>query len=339
MLLAIILTLIGIKAVSGLDAENLAKRWSKEDDFAQVSCYFSQLSKFNKDSVLQLNGNIEKKLKGDSLTTDKENARSWVHAYSANGQAQVSYKKTSASFKAVGVGGDYFLFHPLKLVHGNYFSDSFVGGGIVLIDTDVAWQLFGSSDVVGQLIDFNGEPYVICGVVERESGRINDLAGNNKATIYVPYSALEANESTTFINMYEALLPNPISGYAVGALTDALKTDKDTYELVENTGRFHWTKLVANVKNFGIRGMNGKAIIYPYWENMARGMEDYLTPVAVAALILYAVPIVFLIMLIFRMWKKRTIHFSDLKNFVDDRIDKRRAKKYYEKQLELKEIE
>lgn len=328
LLIAVILTFIGIRAAKGLDAENLASRWSKDNDFAEVSCFFSQLTGVDENTIRQLNHGIENKLKTDSIQSEKENARTWVHAYSANGEAFVQFKNYSGSFKAVGVGGDYFLFHPLKLVHGNYFSEGVLADDLVIIDRDVAAQLFGGSDVVGQMLEIGGVPHIICGVIERESGRINDLAGNDKPTVYMSYNSLSNHGTITYLNMYEALLPNPIDGYAASAISDNLKVDESNYELVENTGRFRWTKLVANVKNFGIRGMNGKAIVYPYWENVARGMEDYLTPVAVMGVLFYLYPAVLVFLLLLRMWKLRPIHFKDIRNFVDNRVDRHRRKRY-----------
>lgn len=351
LLLAGILTLVGVHASKGLDAENLASRWSKNGDFSQVSCFFSQLADVSEETVAELNYKIGVKLTGDSLKAEKEGARTWLHAFSANGQAQVDFKNFGGSFKAVGVGGDYFLFHPLKLVYGNYFSDDTPADDLVIIDKEVAGQLFGGTDVVGQIVEIGGRQHIVCGVYEREKGRINDLAGNDKPTVYLPYSSLKENGTITYLNMYEALMPNPISGYAKSAIKDNLKVDEAQYEMVENTGRFKWYKLVMNAKNFGIRGMNAKAIVYPYWENVARGMEDYLTPVAILALILYLFPSVLLFLLILRMWKLRPIHMKNIMEFVDDRIDVRRRKNYEkalkqqeeaekaEKAFELKEIE
>lgn len=328
LLLAFVLTIIGISAVKGLDAENLASRWSRDNDFAEVSCFFSQLTGVDENTIRQLNYNIENRLKLDSIKAENENARTWVYAYSANGEASVVFKNYSGSFKAVGVGGDYFLFHPLKLVHGNYFSEGVLADDLVIIDRDVAAQLFGGSDVVGQMLEIGGVPHIICGVIERESGRINDLAGNDKPTIYMSYNALSDHGTITHLNMYEALLPNPIDGYAASVISDNLKVNETSYELVENTGRFRWTKLLANVRNFGIRGMNGKAIVYPYWENVARGMEDYLTPVAVMGFLFYLYPAVLVFLLLLRMWKLRPVHFKDIKGFVDNRVDRHRQKRY-----------
>ena len=111
LLLAFILTLIGKHVAEGMDAERMAERWSKTGSFAQVSCFFSEFSGFTEDSVKELNYNLEQKFTEDSLSANK-NARLWLNAYSAGGEVYAESPVSSGSFKAVGVGGDYFLFHP-----------------------------------------------------------------------------------------------------------------------------------------------------------------------------------------------------------------------------------
>ncbi len=337
LLLAFIVTLIGKHVVKGLYAENLAKRWSKDNDFSQISCFFSEMSGFSGDNIKELEFNIADQLKKDSLTAKNEDARLWIYAYSANGSAVVSTERETEEFKAVGVGGDFFLFHPLNLVDGNFFSESTLNDDRIVIDRDVAWRLFGSTDVVGRIVEISGQRHIIVGVIEREKGRINDLAGNNVPTVYMSYSSLNRNGQITYLNMYEALLPNPVAGYAKKLIEEKIPVGEESREIVENTGRFHWTKLIMNVKNFGIRGMNGKAIVYPYWENIARGVEDYLTPVAVLGFLLYLFPAVLVLLLLFRLWKKRTIHKDDIKKFLSDRFEEYKEKRRKVKNGEIYE--
>lgn len=51
-------------------------------------------------------------------------ARLYADAYSGSTQLSVSGKSPgSVTVTAIGVGGDYFLFHPLQLLSGGYVSD------------------------------------------------------------------------------------------------------------------------------------------------------------------------------------------------------------------------
>lgn len=321
---ALILTLIGIHTAKSLDAENLASRWSDIKDCSEVSVFFNEKAGFEDFSIKQLCYKVDTVLDGDSITAN-ENARRWIYAYAADGNVSVTSKRLTGSYRTIGVGGDYFLFHPLKLVNGSYFTETNVMHDYVLIDTDMAWQLFGSSNVSGQILEINGTPMVISGVYEREEGRINDLSGNNVPTMYMPLETLKNHGGAGYIYVFESLLPNPISDYAFNAVKDGISVDEANYEVVENTGRFNWVRLLKHVKDFGTRGMNLKGIIYPYYENIARGTEDYLTPLTVCACIMYLFPAILVLLLVRRMWKKRTFHFADIKNGLERLAEKRRA--------------
>lgn len=335
-----ILVAIGVHSSASLKDQQIASRWGDKKDFAEVSVFFSELSGFKKENVTELKYKIDEKLRQDSLTKEEEGVRSWVYAYSANGKAKIAFKKNSAEVKVIGVGGDFFLFHPIRLVNGSYFDDSYLMKDLVVLDEETAANLFGSSDCVGMVVEIGGVMHVVSGVIKKDESRLDKLAGNNEPTIFMSYEALEANGEVSYINTYEALMPNPISSYAMTSIGEALKNiDEKRFELVENTSRFKWTKLLMRVPKYGTWAMNTKGVVYPYWENMARGMEDYLTPVALLATILFAYPIVLVIIILIRMWKKRTIHRGDVKNFFEDRIeDYRDKKRKKEGDLEIYEI-
>ncbi len=316
-----LLTLICVRTSNKLTSQHFADRWCTDGSFAQVSAYMSELSGFKEENLEMIVPFLNNRLQTDSIVPKNENARQCIVAYCAEGEAEVSSGKNTVSVKAYGVGGDFFMFHPFDIVYGNYFDGADLMDDMVVIDTTTAWNLFGSPNVVGKVIKVGDREHVISAVVERETGRLNDLAGNDVATIYVSLNSLKEYGTFTYINTIEALLPNPITNYAINILTECLELEEERVSFVENSGRFHWNKLVMNAKNFGIRGMNNKGLVYPYWENVARGTEDILTPVCLLAILFLAYPAFLFIILLFRMWKKRTIHKKDVWNFIQDRIE------------------
>lgn len=328
LLIGLIIVLVGVRLSKGMKAENLASRWGDESDFSQVSVFLSELAEYNENSVKSLAYNTERKLKEDSITAEKD-ARVFIYAYSAIGKVSITSETASLSAKAIGVGGDFFLFHPLDLITGSAFDSQNINDDLIVIDRETAFSLFGSVDVVGMTVDINGRPYIVSGVVERDKGRLNRLAGNDEAIVYLSYSSSKGDG--LHINMYETLMPNPISNYAKDVVKQYVGADEKYYEIVENTGRFHYTNLLVNATKFGTRSMNSKGIVYPYWENMARGMEDYLTPLAVLGLILFAIPAFCVLYMVVRLWKLRTIHFANIKDFFErlgekSRENRRKAK-------------
>ncbi len=338
LLLGLILTLIGVGVTSKLKDQQFAKRWSGDNSYAQVSAFFSEMSGFDEDKVKELTHKIESKLGEDSITAPSENARLCVTAYSANGKITISSSSKSVDVKAIGVGGDFFLFHPLELVTGSFFDGEDVMQDYVILDEDTAWNLFGSNNIVGQFVEIGGVRHVVLGVIKRDDGRLNDLAGNKEPTVYMSFDSLKNNGTAGYINTFEALMPNVLTGYAKGVVSDNLSSiDETRYSVIENSGRFYFTKLLKNVSNFGTRGMNGKGLVYPYWENIARGYEDYLTPVACIATVCYAYAFVIVFITLIRMWRLRQIHFKDVKDFVERQIEVYRERKANQKEGEYYE--
>ena len=323
----LILVAVGVHCSSKLTDQQLSERWGEKKDFAQISVFFSELAGFKEEGAEQLKHNIDKKLMDASITNESEGAKVWLGAYSANGKVLVASKRNSVDVKAIGVEGDYFEFHPLEIVSGSYFDSDYVMKDLVLLDEYTAFNLFGSNDIVGQVVEVGGKTHIVSGVYRNRESRLDKLAGNDEPTIYMSYEALAENGTISYINTYEALVPNPVSSFAFNLVKECLSTDDKRYEIIENSGRFKWTNLLKFIPKFGTRGMNSRGVIYPFWENMARGMEDYLVPVAAGAVLLFAYPIVLLVIVLIRMWKKRTIRGKDVKKYIEYFIEKQREKK------------
>lgn len=324
--LFLLIVFIGNKLANSEPSQTVAKAWARDEDYSQISIFFSDLANISENNIKELDFKIDQKLDEDSIMTKSLSARRRVSAYSLQGMVTGTFKTASKEYKAIGCGGDYFIFHPLKLIDGSYFDGDDLMKDHVIIDEDAAWDFFGSTDAVGQFIEINGQRHLVCGVIKRDEGRLNSLAGNDVSTIYMSYESMVNVAGYKDITCYEVLLPNPVKNYAKETVEKAASFEESRFELVENSRRFKWTRIIKFVPAFGSRSMNGKSIVFPYWENIARGLEDILTPICTIGLILITFVIVNVAVLLWRMWKKRTIHFSDLKKLFEKLIDNHRKK-------------
>ena len=198
----------------------------------------------------------------------------------------------------------------------------------IILDEVAAWNLFGSTNIVGQVVMIDEIPHIVSGVYRRSDDRINRLAGNDVATVFMSISALKEHGQFTYINSCEVMMPNPIDDFAKNIVTESIGIDESKYDIFENSNRFHWTKLWQIVSKYGTRGMNSKGIVTPYWENVARGVEDILAPICVVACALLAYTFVVVALTLLRMWKLRRIHFKDIMNLIGRLVDRYRARKY-----------
>ncbi len=341
----LVLTVAGSCMVRKLEAQNMAKRWSEDGGVSQISCFFSQNSNVDQNTIMGFEHELDKALQEASITSESANvnARLWADAYSAFGKLDLVGKTGQMQVNAIGAGGDFFLFHPLYLIQGSYFSGSDLMQDHIIIDEDIAWQLFGSNDVVGQQITIDGIPHLVSGVIRRDSGRFNDYAGNGSSIVYVSYETLQRHMQSTgqsaAINHYEVVMPNPVSKFAYGIVKDKIGFDENEMEIVENTTRYQLVPLLQILGDFGMRSMNGKAIIYPYWENIARGYEDILVLLLIFRILFLLYPAVLLIIWLIWLWKHRKWHFKDIRNFIERKQEELREKKKDQKARRKKKAE
>lgn len=307
---------------NGLADQRAAERWSEEGDAAQITCFFTESAQIDKNEIRSFEEKLDKVLLEASIAASNDNARLWADAYSEVGKVTLSSGKTSLEANAVGIGGDFFLFHPVHLLDGSYFSGNDLMDDKVIIDEDAAWQLFGSSDVVGMQVTIGGVPHYVAGVIRRDGGRFNEAAGLDKTLVYVSCETLSELGTTEGINTYEVVMPNPVEDFAYTKVKEAFGIDETDMWVVENSVRFSMKNLLTVIADFGMRSMNDYAIHYPYWENVARGWEDVLALVLVLQILFLLIPAVIVTAALILLWKRKQWTWRTVWQFGVDCKDK-----------------
>lgn len=188
-----ILHLYSRKSMESLPDQNEASRWSENGGVSQVSLFFTQDADITQDRIREFEYYIDKALTENSITETSPDtgARLWADCYSAYGSVTLTNGSKNVTVNAIGVGGDFFLFHPLTLVKGAFFEKDNLMKDQIVIDEDTAWQLFGSDNVVGQSVTIGSVPHYISGVVKRNRGRLQDAAGLSQSYVYLSYESLK----------------------------------------------------------------------------------------------------------------------------------------------------
>lgn len=339
--LVFLILLFVTKHVTGTQyTQQMAERWSEQGNVAQVSCFFAANSDTTEDTILMFEHGIDSALTEASVVQESENpgARLWADAYSADGKITLTNGKSSVSADAIGIGGDFFLFHPLRLINGAYFSGNDLMQDYCVIDEDAAWQLFGSYDVAGMTVYISGIPHIVTGVVERPEGRLAESAGLDSTLVYVSLQTLETLGTSYGINHYEIVMPDPVTGFAYKYVKENLGSDEKATEVVENSSRYSLLSRLKLIGQFGVRSMNGKGIIYPYWENMARGYEDILTVLTLFMLITLSYPTVLLLIAFILWWRHKGWTLRDVRLKCKDKLE-RLAERMRAARLAKKELD
>lgn len=291
-----------------LHSVHTAERWRGENElrFAHVACFLPEDEMIDVMAVETFRRTVDQAMVDASLVETQEAVRPgqssveavqlasnlYADAYCGTGKVSVSNDAAEASVKAIGVGGEFFLFHPLQLRSGSYLSENDLMHDRVILDEELAWRLFGSSDVAGLSVTIAGEPYYVAGVVHRESDFASEKAYLDGAGIFMSYGAL--NKLTQCgIGCYEIVLPDPISGYGLSVVQKSFPVGGG--DVVEVSSRYSLEHLWSIVKDFGARSMRNNDVIYPYWENAARLTEDYLALLAVLVVLFGTAPAVIVV--------------------------------------------
>ena len=319
------------------------ERWGLGGGAAQISCFYGSGQTLKEEEIPELNYQLEEILKGRSVSQETlgvpETARLFALGYSGLGQVEITGGDRTFTVNAVGAGGDFFLFHPVRLLSGSYFSGEDLMKDRILIDEETAWTLFGSPDCVGKSLDIGGVPHYISGVYRREDDSLTRKAGSARSLVYISFdslsryssggfvtaaysetsavredyglseegsggsgagdgSASSSEEETAGITCLETVLPNPVDGFALGIMKEALGSGSGM-TMVDNTARYRDEALLDLFLGFTSRGMQTTGISYPFWENRARAWENILSLVFMAGcLCLFAAAVILVILIV-----------------------------------------
>jgi len=314
---------------------------------AQVSLFFTQDRCIDDDFIRRMEYEFKNSITDSGAISEKQ--LKFSSCYSAQGTVSiVNDDKSVENINAIGVSGDFFLFHPLDFVTGGPFINDPVMKDYIVIDEDVAWKLFGSSDICGQIVYIDDIPHYIAGVIEKKEGRISDAAGLKDPVVYMSYESLsrygeilsgktvekeisEDGKKAKFggINCYEIICPNPVEGIVSKYINDSCGLDGRFVHICENSERFKPLPLLEVIASFGTRSMWQKAIYYPYWENIARGYEDIISVLFLIRLFLKVTACVTVILFIKNIYARKEIDLNGLFEKISD--------KKYEFEVKMKE--
>ena len=266
-----------------------AERWAGESEqaFMQYTCFFTRDDLKDLESVYALRQSFSDKFAEADLEAAPGGSL-YCDAWSTTGSIKITSEHGSATTAVAAVGGSFFDFHPLTLRSGVCFRQSDLMKDRVVLDEVLAWMLFGSPYVAGMPVEIDGRPYVIAGVVQRESDKATKLFAEDGPMLYIPFESWLELDPNAGIDCYEVVLPEPVDGFTQTVLEEKFPVGNGI--LQQNTGRFTLGASIQQMKKFGTRGVRTSAAILPYWEHAARYVEDWCTLLAFLAFLLLIYP-------------------------------------------------
>ena len=328
--------LLGLRTVShALITLDAADRFRGESElrFAQLAAFLPVGQGKTEEDIFRFRQSLDTALTEQSMEVPEKGSL-YIDAYSGPADLTASTENGTASVTALGVGGDFFYFHPLPLLGGSYIDEDDLMDDLVVLDEEMAWRLYGSTDLAGMTVYLNETPFVVSGVVARETDFATARSYTGGGGVFLSWSALARLVEDAQIDCYELVMPDPISHYAKGVVEDNFSVGSG--DIVENSGRYRPGRLLEVIRGYGERSMRVNGVIYPYWENAARLTEDYAALLMLLAVLLALCPAIFALVLgiraLRRSWKqaKETIP-ARIEAAAEQRKEERLEKAYKKK--------
>lgn len=270
------LVCIGNSIKNSLPDVNAYKTWDDKGGYTQISAYLpvgQMQDKTMYDGMMfQMNESLEK----ESIKPENKDSRILLGAYSGYGNVTMKTRDASATVNAIGIGGDFFYFHPIELIDGSYLNDDYLMKDYVVLDRETAWKLFGAVNVTGMQVMIGDTPFIVAGVYDKTDAWLSKEAGLSESTVFLFYDSLSKYGSVSGIQWLDFIIPNPVKGYGKKVFKENSTINLDNAVVIEQSRRFDILPLYKMMPDYLERVMSKSGIIYPYWENMARGYENIL---------------------------------------------------------------
>jgi hypothetical protein len=279
----------------------------KSINIATLTVIRESLNTIVESSATEANKKKDKKV---SKEDTPKTAKLWTDAYSSEAKGNLIAvigeieAETAIEASITGVSGNYALFHPMEILSGSFLSEEVIDSQDIVINEQLAWNMFKSYEVNGLKIMIGSRVYTIVGVVRESASKTDLLAGSDKARAYIYFEELanlipsSGPESDTLqmennyseggeadpltqddlaIMCYEAVLPDQISGIAENDLISSVTSySAKNLLIISNTGRFGLFRLAGDVFPVGENVAFESKFVYPTWELSAQIAESLL---------------------------------------------------------------
>lgn len=274
-ILCAVSAVVRVSVVSELADGDLAAQWQAGDtEYVHVSAFISEEAQRRLESFLLMGHNVDNALAAVALEPENENARLWADAYSGDASVTVSNEYNTQTAIATCTGGDYFLFHPVEMLSGWYYSENDNTDTLVILDENLAWRLFGGTDIAGMALEINGYACTVAGVSKVPDDEDELAAYGEELRLYMTCSFYERQGQDISLTCYEALVPEPVTGFGLETIEAALGLSESQCELEQNTGRYSLKSSLETAGEYRQRAQRINKIYYPWWENYAKGVDS-----------------------------------------------------------------
>lgn len=134
---------------------------------------------------------------------------------------------------AIQTNSDYKVVYGLAMQTGNFFNESNCNSESVVLNENLAFQLFGDSHIIGEEVKVNGRRFKILGIAKEQYK-------NEGAIVYIRDSVEEEKESVYVkeIGIYSYINQRLVNYEKIEQILQKLDKVKDEYRIIEEAPLF-----------------------------------------------------------------------------------------------------
>lgn len=326
LLLASVVSLLLFAVLTGVSTgyrrrydENVAERYGAGNTYAYLSVTVSESSAMTNSDISNYRRAMDSACVTESLSSE---GRTWIDCYSGQSTTSVNNPDgtLSASATITVCGGSWFLFHEM-----NFKAGSGNDGGFdeVVIDTELAWKLFGSYNVCGMDLFVDGKLCRIGGVVQFPGGFAEEYI-EDTPHIWITENLAEHLWGEQSYTTYELLMPNPVDGLAMKYFKEAVGEGEDRI-LSEVSSRFDTLSLLKSIPELPRSAAHTSTVVCPWWDNASRCAAQLCAILMIFQVLALILPCIYLLHLLILAYRYRKVPLLTLQNKIKQ-IRNRRKK-------------
>jgi hypothetical protein len=140
----------------------------------------------------------------------------------AVGRGSVGTDGRSTQAEVYAVTGAFQDFHPVEMLYGSFIPRMQAGGMACVLESDLAYRIFGTEDAVGLEVKFMGKTFQVCGVCRTDAALLGLMSSDGSFRAYVSgYDLVNAGKMT--VGGFEALLPRGVPGEGAQNVSSAMQ--------------------------------------------------------------------------------------------------------------------
>lgn len=180
--------------------------------------------------------------------------------------AASSYSEESAT--VTGTTGAYYNIQDLELASGRFLKSPDVDNhtNVVVLNYELAIDVMGRADVVGETISLDGTSFEVVGVLKEEDSASTTSSGNYEA--YIPYTAmirltdsLSTNITSFYVSSTDETSMDAAEEVLTEKLMDRFADDEDAFTVINQSTVMEAMESVMNTLALLLGGIAGISLL------------------------------------------------------------------------------